>query len=253
MATTSSQVTLSNILDEVVALRKEVQELKSTAKTSKGSGASKAPKKPKDPNAPPKAPNAWIVFTGKVRDALSSAGKPAGKQAQQFASHLKAKFPEAYDMETEAILEEHATWTPPPAKPKEDKPAESSEPKPKAARKPMSEEAKASAAAKRKATIERKKAEAAAAKATEATAEPAAKPAEPAAKAEVPEPKPAEAPKAPSSELKPFPFAGKKCLLDTETNGLWQRNSDGSKGKWLGVLDDSRKKLDNSVPNPDEE
>jgi len=252
MATTSTQVTLSNILDEVVALRKEVQELKSTAKTSKGSGASKAPKKPKDPNAPPKAPNTWIVFTGKVRDALTSAGKPAGKQAQQFASHLKAKFPEAYEMTEEAILAEHATWTPPPAKPKEDKedkPAESAEPKPKAARKPMSEEAKATAAAKRKATIERKKAEAAAVKATESAAEPA----EPPAKAEVPKTKAAEAPKAPSNQLKPFPFAGKKCLLDTETNGLWLRNADSSKGKWLGVLDESRKKLDNSVPNPDEE
>jgi hypothetical protein len=250
MATTSKQITLSNILDEVVALRKEVQELKSTAKTSKGSGASKAPKKPKDPNAPPKAPNTWIVFTGKVRDALTSAGKPAGKQAQQFASHLKAKFPEAYEMTEEAILAEHATWTPPPAKPKEekeDKPAESSEPKPKAARKPMSEEKKAEAAAKRKATIERKKAEAAAAKVVEE------KPAEPAPKAEVPMPKAVEPPKAPASDLKPFPFKGKKCLLDTETNGLWLRNQDGSKGKWQGVLSEDKKSLDASIPEPSDD
>lgn len=247
MATQSKQITLSNILDEVVALRKEVQELKSTAKTSKGSGASKAPRKPKDPNAPPKPPNAWIVFTGVVRDALTSAGLPAGKQAQQYASHLKDKFPTAYEMSSEAILAEHASWTPPAAKPKakddKEKPVESSEPKAKPARKPLSEEHKAAMAAGRKAAAERKKLEAAA-KATEAVPE---------AKAEMPMPKAVDPPAAPSSELKNWPFKGKRCLLDPETNGLWLRNADGTKGTWQGVLSENKKDIDTSIPNPDED
>lgn len=244
MATTSKQITLSNILDEVVALRKEVQELKSTTKTSKGSGVSKAPRKQKDPNAPTKPPNAWIVFTGIVRDALTSAGLPAGKQAQQYAKHLKEKFPSAYEMESEAILAEHANWTPPPPKPKEEKVAESSEEKPKATRKPLTEDHKAALAAGRKAAAERKKAEAAAKPIEEKAPEP---------KAEMPKAKAVTPPKAPQTVLKAFPFKGKKCLLDTETNGLWERNADSSKGKWLGLLSADKKTLDASVPNPDEE
>lgn len=241
MSATSKQITLSNILDEVIALRKEVQELKNTTKTSKGSGASKAPRKPNDPNALPKPPNAWIVFTGVVRDALTSAGKPAGKQAQQYASHLKEKFPSAYEMDTEAILAEHDSWTPPPPKPKAEKVAESSEEKPKPARKPLTEDHKAAMAVGRKAAAERKKAEAAAKAIEEKAPEP---------KAEMPKAKAVTPPKPPT---KPFPHKGKKCLLDAETNGLWLRNDDGSKGKWLGVLSADKKNVDASVPNPDEE
>jgi hypothetical protein len=154
-----------NFESEIMAQLAEIRAIVSNMKSSPSMKEKKS-KKAKDPNAEKKPPSDWIVFTGKVRAALTSAGKPAGKQAQQFASHLKANFPDPYNMDESEILAAHEDWTPP-VKPTEDKkeekaaPAAAEVPKPKAVRKPMSEEKKAEMAAKRKATIERKKAEAA--------------------------------------------------------------------------------------------
>ena len=242
MATASnSKQILSSLLDEVVALRKEIAELKST-KTSTGSGASKA-RKPKDPDAPKKAPNAWILFTGRVREALKAAGKPAGREAQQFASHLKNSLPDgaAYELTAEEILAEHPNWVPPPPKPKEEKEAEEeAKPKPKP-KKEMSLEEKAALVArlkagKAKAAAARKAAEEAAKAAEEGEAEEDEAEED---EAEVPSPKAAPPPKA----LKPFPFKGKKCLLDPATNGVWERNEDGSQGKWMGIWDPKTKSI----------
>lgn len=205
-------------------------------KTSSSSTKEKKPRKPRDPNA---APNPWIVFTGKVRSALKSANKPAGKECQQFASWLKTEFKEdAYAMEESEILAAHADWTPPPPKPKEDKSesaAEESEPKPKPKR-VLSDEQKAKMAAGRKAAAERRKAEAEAKTAekseeVEAEAEEAA-----------PSPAPAPAPK-PALNLKPFPFKKQKMLLDSDKKGVWLRNEDGSQGAWQGVFDMATKTI----------
>lgn len=246
MATASnSKQILSSLLDEVVALRKEIAELKST-KTSMGSGASKA-RKPRDPDAPKKAPNAWILFTGRVREALKAAGKPAGKEAQQFASHLKNSLPEgaAYELTAEEIMAEHPSWVPPPPKPKEEKEEAEEEAKPKP-KKVYSPEEKAALVARLQAG---KKAKAAARKA----AEEAAKAADEGeveedeaeaelSEAEVPSPKAAPPPPAPKA-LKPLPYKGKRLLLDPETNGTWERNEDGSKGKWMGLWDPKAKSI----------
>ena len=240
----SNKEILSNILDEVVALRKEVADLKS-AKAPMGS----APKtrKPRDPDAPPKAPNAWIIFTGKVRTVLKEAGLPAGKECQQFASHLKATVPNAYEMDEADILAEHPKWTPPPPKPKEDK-EEAEEPKPKPKR-TLSDEQKAKMAAGRKAAAERRKAEAAAKAAEDGEAEELEEEAE---EAKPPSPKAKAPPAAPKADLKPFPFKGKKMLLDPTTNGVWLKEEDGSKGAWQGVLSKDKKSIDASVEEPEE-
>ncbi len=235
-----------NINDFQVKVMAELAEIKnllaSAGSSMTPSTKEKKARKPRDPDAPP---NPWIVFTGRVRAALKGAGKPAGKECQQFASFLKAEFKDdAYSMEESEILAAHADWTPPPPKPKEDKdeaPAASeAEEKPKPKR-VLSDEQKAKMAAGRKAAAERRKAEkeAEAAKdAEEETEAPAAKPkATPAAK-----PK-AAAPAAPAPaalKLKPLPFKGKKMLWDPESNGVWL-NENGVKGAWQGVLTGSGK------------
>ena len=238
MASTTN-ATLTKLLDEVQALRREVAALKTT-KTPSGSG--RKPSKPRDPDAPPKAPNAWIVFTGVVREALKAAGKPAGKEAQQFASHLKTSFPEAYEMDAEAIMAEHASWVPPPPKPKaEPEAVADGEAKPKPKR-TLTEAQKAAMAEGRRKAAAKRKAEAEAAKASD--------------DAEVPEPSPKAPPKPPvasEGSLTPFPFKGKRCLLDPATKGVWLREADGSQGIWLGVLSDDRKSIDDSVPDPEAE
>lgn len=240
MASNSKQI-LSDLLNEVVALRKEIAELKSS-KPSMGAGASKA-RKPKDPDAPKKAPNAWILFTGRVREALKAAGKPAGKEAQQFASFLKNSFPEgaAYELPVEEIMARHSAWVPPPPKPKEEKEADE-EPKPKPKRVLSQAQKDAMAEGRRKAAAARKAAEAKA-KATEEEAEEEADDEEDGfSEAEVPSPKAAPPPPAPKA-LKPLPYKGKRLLLDPETNGTWLKEEDGSKGKWFGLWDPKAKSI----------
>lgn len=181
----------------------------------------KKARKPRDPNAPK---SSWIVFTGKVREALKEAGKPAGKECQQFASYLKNEFPNAYEMESSEILAAHESWVPPPSKPKAEK-EEKSEPKSEEKPKPkrtLSEEQKAKMAAGRKAAAERKKAEKEAAEHQDDEEE---------------APAPAPAPKAkPAPTLRPLPLKGKKYLWDSEGNGLWMMEADKSKGAWAGIL-----------------
>lgn len=255
------QAQVAALSERVEAQAKEIEGLKSTAKTSMGSGASRASRKPKDPNAPKKEPNDWVKFTGRVRDALRAAGKSAGVQAQQYASHLKTSFPEeAYGMDADAIMSFYDDWEAPPAKPREKKakpeaaePAAAPEAKPKPKRSP---EHLAAMAAGRRAAAERRKAEAAAKAAEEAPK--AAGAAEPPATAEAASPKAAEPPKAPTSTLVRFPYKAKQYLKDPETQGMWERNKDGSKGKWAGILRDveedgkTKKVLDASAEEPKE-
>lgn len=243
MASTKQQPTMADLLNEVAALHRKVDELMSANKAPTGSGASKA-RKPKDPDAPPKAPNAWIVFTGKVRATLKGAGKPAGKEAQQFASHLKASFPEAYEMEPEAILEAHEGWEAPPPKPKPEAPEEEAKPKPK---RTLSEAQKAAMAeGRRKAAAARKAAEAAA-KAAKDEGEDEDEAEAEAEEADAKPPTPKAAPPPPAPTLKAYPFKGKRYLLDEATRGMWHREADGSKGAWAGRLSEDKKSLDASA------
>jgi hypothetical protein len=236
------QPTMADLLNEVAALHRKVDELMSANKAPTGSGASKA-RKPKDPDAPPKAPNAWIVFTGKVRATLKAAGKPAGKEAQQFASHLKASVPEAYEMEPEAILEAHEGWEAPAPKPKPEAAEEEPKPKPK---RTLSEAQKAAMAeGRRKAAAARKAAEAAA-KAAKDEDEDEGEDEELEEVADAKPPAPKAAPP-PAPALKAYPFKGKRYLLDEASRGMWHREADGSKGAWAGRLSEDKKSLDASA------
>lgn len=231
---------LSNILAELQSLRKEVSDLKGSQASSKP--GRKSTPKPKDPNAPPKPPNSWIVFSGKVRKALADAKLPAGIQAQQFASHLKNTYEDAYDWDADAIVAAHADWTPPPPKPKEAKP-EGADPKPK---RTITPEHLAKMQAGRKAAAEARKAAEDASKAAQSVA--------PVVDASPPSPKVASPPPSPS-KLMPFPFKGKRLLLDPSTNGTWLRgpdNEDGTpqKGAWHGILSADRKSVDTSAADP---
>ena len=57
------------------------------------------------------------------------------------------------------------------------------------------------------------------------------------AEVEAPKPKVVEA-------LKPFPFKGKRYLINSETQGLWLMEKDGSKGAWAGRLSEDKKTID---------
>jgi hypothetical protein len=216
---------------KVMAELAEIKNLLANKGTSTPSMKEKKARKPRDPDAPP---NPWIVFTGRVRAALKAAGKPAGKECQQFASFLKAEFKEdAYTMEDSEILAAHADWTPPPPKPKdtaEEDTAAKSEPeeKPKRKGKPLTEEHKAKMAEGRRIAAERKKAEKAAAAAAKTEDAEEAEEVE-----EASPPKPVK----PAPTLKTLPFNKKILLHDPVGNGAWLKNKDGSKGEWQGILE----------------
>lgn len=233
MANSTSNNTMAALLEKVAALESKVDELLTLNKAPSGSKGKKAQE---GKEAKPRAPSSWNLFVKRVTDVLKADGQPT-TGILFFCSHLKASH-EAYgDLEDEDILMERASWTPPEAKPKADKPKPESdgEAKPKAKR-VLSEEQKAKMAAGRKAAAERKKAEKA--------AEAAAKEASDAEVAAVPKPKAAEPPKA--DGLKRWPYKGKVYLKDEATGGMWVRNADGTKGEWAGVMGKDGK-LDASV------
>ena len=160
-----------NFESEIMAQLAEIRAILSNTNSS-SSMKEKKPRKPRDPDAPPKAPSEWILFTGRVRSFLKNAGLPAGKEAQQFASHLKGDFPDAYNMDESEMLAAHKSWIPKPKEEKKEKEekeekekkppvaaASAEVPKPKPVRKPMSDEHKAKLAAGRKAAAEKKKGE----------------------------------------------------------------------------------------------
>lgn len=140
-------------------------------------------------------------------------------------------------MSDKEILAARAKWTAPAAKPKEaeEAPAAAAEDsvpvaKPK---RTLSEEQKAKMAAGRKAAAEKKKAEKEGAQHKEV-------------EEEVKEEKPSKG----SPAFRAFPFKGKSYLLDSNTNGLWKKQSDGSQGEWVGILSSDRKSIDADASNP---
>lgn len=220
----------AKVLMELQAIR---EQLASTPSSGSSSKTQKKERKPRDPNA---KPNDWIVFTGRVRAALKAADLPAGKECQQFASHLKTVHSDAYNMTDEEIIAARNDWNAPPAKPKESdtKPTTDADAKPKPKR-TLTQEQKDKMAAGRKAAAERKKAEKDA-----VTAETPAVVEQPKS---VPTPQPT---------LRPLPFKGKKYLWDPASNGLWIAEKDGSRGAWAGVLASDRKSIDATAPNPED-
>ena len=221
------------ILAELMALRKQVADLMGSA----SSKPARKPAKPKDPNAPPKAPSDWNVFLGVVRQAFKDANKPLGTHAMAYASYLKNTYPDAYSWDAESIVAEHASWVPPEPKPKPkaDKPVAAAEDgdKPKPKRTLTPEHIAAMQAGKKKAAEARKAVEAASK----------------AAEVEVVADKPP-APAVDASGLVPFPWKGKRLLLDKARGGCWLKNPDGSRGDWFGILSADKKSIDNSAAEP---
>jgi hypothetical protein len=226
MANKMNTTEMQSIMTVLESIESKLDTFLSNSSSPSTKETKKTARKPRDPDAPK---SAWIVFTGKVREALKDAGKPAGKECQQFASFLKTEFPNAYEMESSEILAAHESWVPPPPKPKgemEEKVKSESEEKPKPKR-TLSDEQKAKMAAGRKTAAERKKAEKEAAQHQDEEAEEA--------------PAPAPAPKAKPTvkatpSLRPLPLKGKRYLWDSESNGLWMMEADKSKGAWAGIL-----------------
>lgn len=230
----------AKVLMELQAIR---EQLASTPSSGSSSKTQKKERKPRDPTA---KPNDWIVFTGRVRAALKAADLPAGKECQQFASHLKTVHSDAYNMTDEEIIAARNDWNAPPAKPKEKdgdtKPTSDTDAKPKPKR-TLTQEQKDKMAAGRKAAAERKKAE----KDAETVAKPVAQ--EQPKSVSTPESKSVPTPQ---PTLRPLPFKGKKYLWDPASNGLWIAEKDGSRGAWAGVLASDRKSIDATAPNPED-
>lgn len=171
----------------------------------------KKPRKTRDPSLAAKAPNEWIVFTGRIRNILKSNKFTAGKEAQQFASHLKSLSTNAYSMTDAEILAARNTWNAPEKKEKE---------KEKENEKETVEEKEKE---KEKKTVAKAKAKAKATVATVTEIE------------EVPVPI--------KQSLRPFPLKGKKYVWDPESNGLWLPGPNNTKGSWVGVLSSDRKTI----------
>lgn len=221
---------MAALLEKVAALESKVDELLSLTKAPSGSKAKKAQdgKEPK-----PRAPSSWNLFIKRVTTVLKEGGQPT-TGILYFCSHLKTSY-EAYgDLADEDILIEREVWTPPAAKPKEAK-AKEEKPKEEKPKRTLSDEQKAKMAAGRKAAAERRKAEKAAEAAGKGEEEDEEEEPEPEPEtAAVAKPIVAEPPKA--DALKRMPYKGKRYLMDEATRGMWEMNTDGTKGKWVGVL-----------------
>lgn len=200
----------------------------------------KKTRKPRDPDAPPAKENPWVAFTGRVGKLFEGTDYSRGKEKQQFCSFLKTTHQNAYEMSDKEILAARAKWTGPLAKPKQEEAVapieETSVPVAKPKR-TLSEEQKAKMAAGRKAAAERKNA------ALLQNGVPVEQVVVPVTLEPVSKGSPA---------FRPFPFKGKRYLLDSNTNGLWKMESDGSQGDWVGVLNSDRKSIDTKAPNPDD-
>ena len=231
--------------------------------------AGKAKKTPKarDPSAPPKPPNAWILFTSRVRSVINESGvlgeKKLGKECTQFCSSLKEENAELDSWAAETILARFSGWTVPEQSKmaaagisfaKKNKGSEAAveaaaEPaavseKPKRV---ISDEQKAKMKAGRERAAAAKKAAAAgSAPVAEAPAAVAAPVSAPAAVAE------AEAEEWKSIKLKTG-SGFQLYLWNPANNHCYNRESDGGQGEWAGVFNPKTKTIDSSVPEPSEE
>lgn len=206
----TSQINMNDIQTKILSELAAIRDMLSPP--------SKKEKKPRKTNA---APNNWILFTGRVREILKTNQFAAGKEAQQFASHLKSLSENAYSMADEEILAARKTWTAPEKKEKEEKVKEE---KVKEEKKEVKEEVKK----EQKVVATKKVAKALPVADIEETVKPP-----------------------PSQNLRPFPLKGKKYVWDPESNGLWLPGPNNTKGSWVGVLSSDRKTIDTTVSNPE--
>lgn len=189
----------AKILSELAAIRDML---------SNPSKKEKKPRKTRDPSLAAKAPNEWIVFTGRVRNILKSNNFTAGKESQQFASHLKSLSTNAYSMTDAEILAARSGWT-----------------------------------AKEKETVE----ETQIVEKTVVKAKAKAKTTKVAVITPVTVTEIEEVPVPMKQSLRPFPLKGKKYVWDPESNGLWLPGPNNTKGSWVGVLSSDRKTIDTTV------
>ena len=106
-------------MNKLESLEGLVQKSGAVASSVPAGKAGKAKKTPKarDPSAPPKAPNAWILFTSRVRSVINESGvlgeKKLGKECTQFCSSLKEENAELDSWAAETILARFSGWTVP--------------------------------------------------------------------------------------------------------------------------------------------
>jgi hypothetical protein len=272
MSITLSTSQYESIMSKLESLEGLVQKSGAVAPSVPAGKAGKAKKerKARDPSAPPKAPNAWILFTSRVRSVINESGvlgeKKLGKECTQFCSSLKEENADLDSWAAEAILARHSVWTVPeqskmaaagisfakknkgtaatePAEPAEAAAAPSEKPK-----RVLSDEQKAKMKAGRERAAAEKKAAAAGSAATAVSEAPAA------AAAPV-----SEAPAAAETEAewKPMKLKTKTgfqiYLWNPANNHTYTRESDGTQGEWAGIFNLSTKTIDASVPEPSED
>ena len=255
MATLSITPEVAQFIEEAVArgVAEGLAKLSLPAsEPQKPSGKAPKEKKARKPRDPDAKPNAWILFTSRVRSVLSESGNKLGVEATQFCSSLKTKNPDLDSWTSEAILTEFSSWEKPEVskqaaagKSKGRKGSNASaesaaaaEPKPEKPKKVLSEEHKAAMKAGREKKAAEKKAAASA---------PTSAPASPEPKASAPAPATAAAA---NSEWKPIKVKGKLYLWNPSNNYAYYREEDGSQGEWAGILDLVNKVVDTSIPEP---
>lgn len=276
MPAAKNTVTLEQInalQSELAALRTDLSSLTKTVETisvapaSVSSGKAKKERKPRNPDA---KPNAWIVFTSRVREILGNNGYSKGVEVTQFCSSICVDkvIPTLTDAE---ILAARASWTRP-AQSKQalegksrrknssgasvasDGASVTSAPTAaapaKAARVVLSDEEK-KARRNEKARLAR-----AAKKAAEAVAAPAV--AAPVASAHVVAAPVASAPVAAAADASEetwiaIPHKGKRIMYNPANNHCYYREADGSQGDWAGLYYPATKTLDVSVEEPVED
>ena len=265
-------------MSKLESLEGLVQKSGAVAPSVPAGKAGKAKKTPKarDPSAPPKAPNAWILFTSRVRSVINESGvlgeKKLGKECTQFCSSLKEENAELDSWAAETILARFSGWTVPEQSKmaaagisfaKKNKGSE-------AAVEAAAEPAVAPAAEKPKRVISQEQKDkmkagreraAAAKKAAAAGSAPVAvavaeTPA-PVAAAAAPVSAPAAAEADEEEEWMPMKLrAGgviKHYLWNPTNNYCYNREEDGGQGEWAGVFNPKTKTIDSSVPEPSEE
>jgi len=272
MSITLSTSQYESIMSKLESLEGLVQKSDAVAPSVPAGKAGKAKKTPKarDPSAPPKAPNAWILFTSRVRSVINESGvlgeKKLGKECTQFCSSLKEENAELDSWAAETILARFSGWTVPEQSKmaaagisfaKKNKGSEAAaetaaEPAP-AAEKPkrvISQEQKDKMKAGRERAAAAKKAAAAGsapvAVAVAETPAPVAAAAAPVSEAE------AEAEEWKSIKLKTG-SGFQLYLWNPANNHCYNRESDGGQGEWAGVFNPKTKTIDSSVPEPSEE
>jgi hypothetical protein len=292
MSSTDNTALLA-ILAELQKLNGRISTLESAKPSAPAAAkAGKKERKMKEKSAedkPKREPTSWLLFTGRVRDALRSNGyeKAAlGKECQMFCASLKEENADLDSWSEGDILARRAAWTAPEVSKQKaagkswrkdksgsapasvvsggDGDAEEGSEKPKKARKNpwegLTPEQKAERIAKMKAGKEAKKAasegasedEAAPASPKAAPKKTEAAPASPKAAPKKAEAAPVSAPASASAgEFKPVMLNGTRYLVNLANGHSYLRLADGGQGEWAGIFSKTPKPhIDDTVPEP---